>query len=594
MIISPKNIEKWCFDYFEGNLTAAEKITFEKFILEHPEFHEEFQAWKDASAEADDDDKLPLYGAASGLLVNIPFYTTLTFRIAVASITVLSLITLGTYLSRQEVPNYRMAKFTGIDVLNGDKLGMDVVRYVDFAYGSHHITNSNTPNYNYLSSSDNSSNQSELISNNANTVAQITFTDYAFGNYQLGENSDELDNGDELAMVSLQDEITYLNSVSEFQDSVHHDDKSVLDHMGIKTNKYQFLNFNNSKVHGIGYDQNKKGVKKNGNDNHANIVQNSDKNGGSNGGNKKAKLMNGWKNIQLGLSNINDPIIVMPNNNIVGVNPALAGQLGVTRLKSNIRAQWWGSDRVVFMGSSILDTYIDKIQAGVALSTNYFYGENGALSASSYGFTYSQKVNLSKAANLSIGLTYDIAKSLNNTSISQQVELFHNNSVLLSSVNANSNKWKSNLGISSWYSGKYFYGGLTVTNLLGNSFTASHEGSSTYVNNVDYSVQLGTDYKRSFLSKTVVSPFISYQKLGELKELWMGATLRYRSLVLGSGIASNKSIKALIGIQGNKIRLTLGSDYMKSEVLGQYALSHEVSFRLLFGTKQNNWSRYEH
>jgi len=45
MIVSKNNLQKWLFDYFEGNLTPHEQVELRQFIRQNPEFQEEFDAW---------------------------------------------------------------------------------------------------------------------------------------------------------------------------------------------------------------------------------------------------------------------------------------------------------------------------------------------------------------------------------------------------------------------------------------------------------------------------------------------------------------------------------------------------------------------
>lgn len=50
-IITKENIDKWLFDYFEGNLTFHEKKEVEQFIKSHPEFQDDFDAWSQTIVE---------------------------------------------------------------------------------------------------------------------------------------------------------------------------------------------------------------------------------------------------------------------------------------------------------------------------------------------------------------------------------------------------------------------------------------------------------------------------------------------------------------------------------------------------------------
>ena len=48
MIINKVNIDKWLFDYFEGNLSTHEKMEIERFIEANPEYEMDLDAWEDS------------------------------------------------------------------------------------------------------------------------------------------------------------------------------------------------------------------------------------------------------------------------------------------------------------------------------------------------------------------------------------------------------------------------------------------------------------------------------------------------------------------------------------------------------------------
>ncbi len=49
--INKNNIEKWLFDYYEGNLNQEEREALEKFVLLNPEYASEMDAWSEAYVE---------------------------------------------------------------------------------------------------------------------------------------------------------------------------------------------------------------------------------------------------------------------------------------------------------------------------------------------------------------------------------------------------------------------------------------------------------------------------------------------------------------------------------------------------------------
>lgn len=589
MIINPNNIDKWCFDYFEGNLSYHEKLTFERFILEHPEYHAEFDAWKNASDS--DDDNVPAYYGVEGLIVSAPFYTTMAFRVTVGLVLSLALGAVGYYqlgnLSSQYISQNNSLEMSWSPE---DHL-LALVKFEDYAYGDYEvktITNTtHTTNYMY-------ENSDIELENGGNTSVQsgndIEDSISVYSTYNNDNDIDVVDETFEEDLLSYKkpefasDEELF-NEEAKWSDSYQEDEKSLYQHLGINHGRYSFLNFNNGKVKGIGGKN--KNSKKN---NHATISQSKKSGKGGNVHKKKSHFLDNLKHSELGLTNINDPIALTPNNNTIGVNPALAGQLGVARVKLNVRNQWWNTDASLFRGSLYFDAYIDKLHAGVSYGTQYDMTEDGHQRVSMHSFTYAQKFSFSKNSTFSVGLTYELSKGSNMGNQSTMNEFYMSSPVSASSFDG---QWKSNFGVSTWYSGKYFFGGFNVTNLSGNTFTATHEEITSYVKNLNYSVQLGTDYKRSMFASTVVSPYVQYNRMGDYQDIWLGSAFRIKGLVFGGSVATSRSAKAMLGLQGNKFRFTVSSDYSKSMLIDEYAFSHEVSLRILLGNKNNNWSLYD-
>ena len=47
------NFDRWMFDYKEGNLSAAEAEEFENFLIQHPEYEVDADAWDMAYVQSE-------------------------------------------------------------------------------------------------------------------------------------------------------------------------------------------------------------------------------------------------------------------------------------------------------------------------------------------------------------------------------------------------------------------------------------------------------------------------------------------------------------------------------------------------------------
>ena len=67
MIVNHNNIERWIFDYFEGDLSLHEQMELKEFIKRNPEYSNDFREWEEARVS--DDEIVSLYPNANALLV---------------------------------------------------------------------------------------------------------------------------------------------------------------------------------------------------------------------------------------------------------------------------------------------------------------------------------------------------------------------------------------------------------------------------------------------------------------------------------------------------------------------------------------------
>ncbi len=608
MIINNGNIQKWFFDYVEGNLSELEVQELEHFVLKHSEYQADFQAWKD-TLNYDEEDKIPAFTGMNSLLVSVPFYETVYFKISVAAVFILGFIGTSAYFINENQNNQTyQSSYLNKNKNNLSDINIAKIETVDFQVFDN-FKNQNTSNtIETLNNPSVTKVDNQLVSN---SKSHKNFNNSQVNNTPPIENSASVSSNDynsefenqflkeSLAFhqnENLEDISIVVNHIDEL--SYDFNDLSIPFVENTDKNKYAFLDFRNKEGFGLKnskYKNEKSNKNRNSEDNLADISEGDlELEKEKHKSNKKSKLLDKFKYVELGLSNINDPLFALPSNNLININPALSGELGVTRIKTNVRSQWMGSPSEILLGSLYADTYFSKLKAGMGWGLDYTNGANGQLQNYRFSYTYSQKFSITKNSNLSLALNYELLSiNAQQSLIGNMFEMKPNQIVSLNNFVSQSGKQISNLGFSSWYSGKYFYGGINVTNLMNNSLTVSYDNQTSYMENLEYSMQLGTDYKKNMYSNTVISPYVVLQKQHQTSSLWGGVTLRHKAFVTGISVNNHIAGKAIVGIQGNSIRLLYGYDLSKSQLNQSYLASHEVSLRILLGNKhKSNWSRY--
>lgn len=594
MILNSNNIEKWFFDYFEGELTVLERKEVEQFVLNNPEYQADFQSWTEAYS-ASNDSEIPAYIAPANLFAKIAFYETASFKIAASIISIISLSALGIWSFEKLSFNTQTA-----DVNYEQKEYFSEV-FQRFSYNkltqideNKAYTNTQTSNIN-VADYESTVHQPTKYNKNAAIPNEIISNDNGV-HFDFTTNKNTSDSKQTTHLItwsSSEDELT-LKKLPLVKES-----KLKTDHFAInqlsksddyhlkfisKRNDYKFLDFRNSSVRGVNASIKDDRIKS------TNIAEISETEQQRTHTNTKKSFIDKLKKIDLGLMNINDPIFEIANYQPLTLNPSLSGQLGFTRLKSQYRSQWINTNHTIQLTSLSLDSYINKLKAGILLNAQTLFFNTNA-KATTLSFAYSQKFELSKEQSLAATIEYTLSIISSPQPFTESLELTPGTITPASKLNQLSQKdvWH-NIGVSSLYNGKYFYGGVNITNILGNNISTSEKNG--VLSHLNYSVQLGTDYKKSFYSNFVIAPYIVFNKFGDRKECWFGTSVRYKGLIAGLSASSALSSKVYVGVQSSKFRLVYGYDLNKKNLeLNNYIGNHEISLRILFGSKYNNWSR---
>lgn len=639
MIIHKGNLDKWFFDYFEGNLSSHEILELREYLDANPSAHADFEAWKETyQSSKKKSNRIPVYAGASGLMVEATLFSRINWNIAALIAIILGSLGTISYFSFQNPEISETALATAnLNNFNQQSLAESEENVIeaeqldelssDDSYYSHEesntyensevfeseetaiinsLANNNSDNTNKTNAGNSNITEKKVVeheeTNNVNSVSvNVSGSNESHLVFQSNGESDLYKenevalsvNDDEISFVKTKDPILFDHSginkksnVSIIEDVMTENEVSV----NVKNDKYRFLDF--SKVAAKGLSNNKSsGERKLESSENIALITEEQKRGKENDKNyKHRKIKIGDK--ELSLFNVHDPIFVKSYQLPLQNNYALAGNLGLPRIKFGYRNQYANtfSQQTSYLAAA--DWYVSKIQAGIGVNYQQHELGEGIGDYQKIGLTYSQKVEIDRVRSFSIAAHYDYSSVnlLGNTSnklyyLNNGQKVLINNSLPISKTN-------NNLALSGWYDGQRFYGGFTVNNLLFSKNTISNLLSGKDQTSIDYSMQIGTDYKKMTYSNFVVSPQLIYQKRSKTHEVWLGATVKYYWLVAGASVSSQNTGKVIAGVQNNRFRLLYGYDVNNSSPESGLYNSHELSLRILFGTRKANWSRY--
>ncbi len=543
---SLSNIDRWFFEYVEGNLSPEQEAQLEAFILNHPDLELELDAWKSATIEPtiyEFPNQETLFQSDKKRRRFIPFYWTTA---GVFCISLSLLLLLPTEQSNTGILFSSQAKTSH---LNNRNLGQQIKTNLAFKKENRLIDN------NYSTNSSRITNQSASIE------------DYLLSNDQFSKKSPTLLNSD-----SNQ---SFLADQSSPNDLVTNETASSNKQMDTTSTLSDNLPLEN-KLNQNKLTHNSKNTKKS-NSSESTILSGLEKSVGK---------LNEFMEKSLGLKNTRDHQVHLPGVSQIDANFSSAGDVSSTRFRALNRAQWMNKENQQLSTNFSLDWYSKSIRSGFAIQGKYAYYSNGVIQDWNTAIVYSPKLALSRSFLIEPAIRFKMGNKLldgDKVISNSQVEIDRNNSLDFypdGSAPIGKLLWYKDIGASLLLHSKWFYTGFQLDNLL-------HHQDNIYSNNLDnpkrtsthLTLYAGTDYE-SKSGDFAFAPYVLYDQLESRKETWGGFNIQYRAFAMGGAYSSKNNLALSLGIRLTKIALTYQFDQTYSQLLGRQAISHQIGITL--------------
>ena len=303
--------------------------------------------------------------------------------------------------------------------------------------------------------------------------------------------------------------------------------------------------------------------------------------------NKFSREMRRMMDNPIALTNFRDPYYHVPGMLPNDVNFSSTGTMLSTRVQATSRLQWHGETNEQLLSQLAIDGYAYGMRGGVGLQINHAMYNDGGLNIASAAITYSPKLSVSRTISIEPSLRFKMGnKSLTNSKMNNvdRVEIDRGNSheFYANGTNPTGNElWFKDIGLGLMVNTEWFFAGAQIDNLFrhkDNIYT--HDAQDPRRADYHFVGTLGTDWvsKKEDMS---ISNYLVYQNMEKLSELWIGANLRYKWLTFGGAVSSNFDPSASIGMKFKHFALTYNADYTQSEMLGDRALSHQLTLRFV-------------
>lgn len=546
------NIDKWLFEYAEGNLNDNQKAQLELFILQNPALEQELDAWENAKIDA-----TPSFFPNIDAYTRKPFAWMLPSSIFGATVLAISLASFNFYEPYVEM---NFADSVHAIQLNANQPTHQKTK----TYFSKKINN--TPNLASLNVFGGGiwtfNNLLTTIIDNP-TCGGVRYTNefpwnnmaYNFGELEKGVDFIESDNLKDKNQLKTSEIIESKSEKSNSLESALWNAK-VMSRTQTKSgsafNKTLYL-----KIKSL-----------------------------------TRKIIRMTDN-PISLTNSKDIYYHTPGKQALDVNFGSTGSLLTPRLQTLSRAQWTGHGNQQFSNQISFDTYAKNIRGGIGVQVQHQYYGNGAFQAGQFSMTYSPKFAVSKNVVIEPAIRFKMGnKRLYNQKLvpGQLIELDRRRVQTFSGQSETSafqDLWYKDLGFALMSNTKWFSAGIQIDN-IGRHFSNVFDFSDGQNNAAQQlTATIGTDY----VSRTKLfsfSPYIMYQKMENLSEIWGGSNFRYKKIIFGGGISSLGDYAGSIGIKTNRFMMTYSVDYTHSVLLKEKLFSQQLTLRLLTNRGYND------
>ena len=601
-----ENIDKWLFEYMEGNLSPAQITQLETFMLNNPEFEPDMDAWQLAKADAT---PVEFPGVIGRKRKPVPFW----FVSAVALTTVFIAGTFfGAYINPSdtktlEAESVAQTQDYTIALLNSDMKSNSFrkkeISSKEYRFDKSSAIKSGVSPIKSLVNSKVVSTQTPVSNNTFVYEAQVSNAKIVKQKTQdqtIFENSGQI----ELNQIANNDHaaVSLEKNVPESENSVINENLEV----SLSENELIVENKNSTESTSL-----KNGVEKNtpedeanyNSDSHDNTAQqmtrgerissNYHKSFSSKVKSSVRKIIRMTDN-PIALTNSKDIYYHAPNMQTLNVNAATAGNLLKPRLQLTSRAQWTGHSNQQLLNEFSYDTYVRSIRGGIGVQMSHGYYNQGTYNVGQLALTYSPKFTVNKNFSIEPAIRLKMGdKQLNSHNLvpGQVIEMERRNEkIFYTSTPENPIKdlWYKDVALALSSNTKWFSVGFQMDN-IGRHYNNVYNSNEPNVRSgIHYTASLGTDFvSRSKLFS--FSPYVMCQKVENLSEIWGGSIFRYKKMTIGGGISSVGDYAGSIGVKTKLFMLTYNADMTQSNLIGSKLFSQQLTIRILM-----NNGRYGH
>ncbi|PWH85772.1 type IX secretion system membrane protein PorP/SprF [Brumimicrobium oceani] len=568
-----ENIDRWLFEYTEGNLSADQEAQLLDFLELHPELMPELKAWKSAKVAA------PVHEAiATQHLIKA---TPLLLRpYSLVSLVFISLLL--TWFGIEMIPETPLYSKAHIDTGIIDAGNEESDEFDQFLSMSEQRTTHKKDDLikTERAKLENSLTTQESNQNKVHKAKTIKASPIKVSNSGVDAEIQKLKE------EALQNELFSKLTMNENWEDSEQDFAFQTGHRNIQSGD---LNKISDYLNGKDQDEIQTTVQ----ENLANQRNNNSSSTSASQSTLAKSIKNTFRKIKrmadypVALQKTKNPYFHAPMMTGYKANFAMVGTAPGNRIEATSRLHWMNESNSQLMNSLSWDGYAHAIRGGLGVDINYNNYQNNDLNNFSAALTYSPKLAISKKISFEPALRFKmgvINLDMAASSIGKTVELDRENIIPLFEGQQQVNGqqlWYRDIGLGFMINTDWFYIGFNADNIgRHNNNFYSADLSKEYKSDLHCTAVFGTEYA-SKTKELRLSGYGLYQKYGALEEFWLGSNFQYEWFQIGAAASSNLDLAASLGAVFKGLSFHYNIDYTKSRLLNKQVLSHQVTMRIL-------------
>jgi hypothetical protein len=563
-MISPnrENIDRWLFDYTEGNLSEDQVSVLENYLLNNPDIEVDLDAWEDSKLVVENV-SLPNKEKFKRKRKLTPFYFTIT----------LILLVFGSfwYFSSSSVENNKIV--SNINNQNGvskpNKNDSKISSNLTFDAKStlKQLTYSKLIKTKQVTNS-NASTIYSFDPNTSNLKNIASATAFPNSNYKLENN----ENNSNLRINSNSSQSKDISNSSDQESEQTNSLNLVLTPLSLKKIDSKTMKINHYQTEEE--------------ESNENDAQNDPDGLNLDLGN--VKLFQKIEKVlekDLGLSNIPDHTYAIPEYSNVDVLFSNIGATSQFRFQSTSMGRWIeDAEQRKFSQQITLDGYSRSAQSGFGLQANYDYFANGSIQNWNTCLLFSPKIAVSRKISFEPALRFKIGNKLLNEERIENQSLVNfesqtsNQFNFDSSIAIGSKLWYRDLDLGFTINTPYFYLGGQISNVLRhqNNIYSNFDNLEMRAQNV-YNAIIGTQYI-SRNQQIQFSPYCFYERVNS-NRFFGGFSLKLNKVMIGGSYGTGNIASGTVGLSFRNFALFAQSSYGYVPAIDKKSFTHQLTIR---------------